>query len=207
MLEYSNMLHITRDRPRRKRFLAGLTAWVVVALLALGASSQAVAARPQVWGYGVKGCPEFLRAALPVTPVGDGGAEEQVRFREWFAGVVTGLSLATDLDVLRGRGIEEAIERLRRICEARPGDDFFTAVNVLIGELNQPASAPGPAAGPAAASASAGGTPEAASPADKAVEKPKAQKAPSAERKPPAAGDCKGGGAGSIANNPGGACP
>jgi len=167
--------------------------------LALG-WGDASAGRPQVWGYGVKGCAEFLAAAAHADG-GDGasGAEFQ-RYREWLAGAVTGLSLATDLDVLQGGGFDGVIQRLRKVCEGRPGDDFFTAVTALIRELNQ-------AEAPAVGGKERGATPPPPATLERqtppaAAAKPEAKPAP----KRPAADDCKGGGGGSIANNPGSGC-
>jgi hypothetical protein len=122
----------------QRRFSPFHLARIAALTLTLLADPLAAGGRPQVWGYGVKGCPEFLRAALPPDSAGADTPAEQARFREWFAGMVTGLSLATDLDVLQGNDIEAAFQRLRRICEGRPGEDFFTAANELVRELNQP---------------------------------------------------------------------
>jgi hypothetical protein len=187
----------------QRRFSPFHLARIAALTLTLLADPLAAGGRPQVWGYGVKGCPEFLRAALPPDSAGADTPAEQARFREWFAGMVTGLSLATDLDVLQGNDIEAAFQRLRRICEGRPGEDFFTAANELVRELNQP-DAPArearvePKDAPPAVPVPA--------PKEKAPTTGEAPAASPHGEKSPVSPDCKGGAAGSIANNPGNGC-
>ncbi|MET0049376.1 MAG: hypothetical protein ABW066_16490 [Sedimenticola sp.] len=50
--------------------------------------------------------------------------------------MVTGLSLATDMDVLKGVDIKGAMRRIQLICDEKPGDDFFTASMGLIRTLS-----------------------------------------------------------------------
>lgn len=112
---------------------------IATVLLTLGGTLQPLspicaAEGPILWGYGVKSCQEFLRA----TP-GAGGAAageaELARYREWLAGLVTGLDLATGLDVLKGAELEAALTRIRSHCEANPQDDFFNASLALLKSL------------------------------------------------------------------------
>jgi hypothetical protein len=93
--------------------------------------------KPQVWGYGVKGCAEFLR--LPAPRAGAPGAvEEQGRYEDWLTGLVTGLSLATAEDVLHGLTMGKALERIQGHCREHPSDDFFRASMELIRQLSVP---------------------------------------------------------------------
>lgn len=109
-------------------------------LLALGLTLPPLTARwaaaegPTLWGYGVKSCGDFL-AMTPVPGAEAVGNEELVRYREWLAGLVSGLNLATGLDVLRGAELEAALTRIRAHCQDRPQDDFFNASLALIKSL------------------------------------------------------------------------
>ena len=91
---------------------------------------------PVVWGHGVKSCRDYL----PVYAGWEEGREEDIgdylRYRDWLAGLVTGLSLATGMDVLNGVEIEGAMRRVQIYCEDHPGGDFFTAGMDLIRQLS-----------------------------------------------------------------------
>jgi len=105
--------------------------------LALGLCSVAAGAGPALWGYGVKPCREFLAAAPgDAAPAAVRGAE-YLRYREWLAGFVTGLNLATAADVLAGAELDAALTSIQARCQARPGDDFFTATMSLIRSLGR----------------------------------------------------------------------
>ncbi len=92
---------------------------------------------PALWGYGVRPCSAFL-AASPgegtPTPIAD---EDYLRYREWLAGLVTGLNLATGRDVLRGAEIDAALARIQVGCRDHPADDFFNASLRLLRSLGQ----------------------------------------------------------------------
>jgi hypothetical protein len=117
-------------------------------LLALGlaltplASRWAAAEGPTLWGYGVKSCGEFF-AAAPAAGAEAAGNAEYPRYREWLAGLVSGLNLATGLDVLKGAELEAALTRIRAHCQDHPQDDFFNASLALVKALGA-----GPADGP-----------------------------------------------------------
>ena len=92
---------------------------------------------PALWGYGVKPCPAFLAAAPgegTPTALAD---PEYLRYREWLAGLVTGLNLATGRDVLLGAELDAALLRIRASCQSQPEDDFFNASLRLVRSLGQ----------------------------------------------------------------------
>ena len=111
-----------------------------VTLLALGlaltplASRWAAAEGPTLWGYGVKSCQELV-TAVPEAAAEVAGNAEYPRYREWLAGLVTGLNLATGLDVLKGAELEAALTRIRAHCQDHPRDDFFNASLTLLKSL------------------------------------------------------------------------
>lgn len=108
--------------------------------LALGLALTTLAPRcaaaegPTLWGYGVKSC-EDLVAAVPEAGAELGGNAEYPRYREWLAGLVSGLNLATGLDVLKGAELEAALTRVRAHCQDHPQDDFFNASLTLLKSL------------------------------------------------------------------------
>lgn len=110
------------------------------ALLALGlafsplASRGAAAEGPTLWGYGVKSCQELV-AAMPGAGAELSGNTEYPRYREWLAGLVSGLNLATGQDVLKGAELEAALTRIHAHCRDHPRDDFFNASLALIKSL------------------------------------------------------------------------
>ena len=108
-------------------------------LVTLGLSTCAGSAlgAPTLWGYGVKSCKEYLAASA-----GDGSplsvaGKESGRYREWLAGLVSGLNLATGTDVLGGAELDAALTRIAAHCRERPADDFFNASMSLIRSLGQ----------------------------------------------------------------------
>ena len=82
---------------------------------------------PQLWGYGVKGCDEYL-AAWQTRDCGS----EFIRYQDWFTGLVSGLSLATGQDVIQGVEIPAAMRRIQLACDEKPKQDFFNASMSLI---------------------------------------------------------------------------
>jgi hypothetical protein len=114
------------------------SAMVLGLALVLGLCGQPANAGPTVWGYGVKSCRDFLNAAPgDGTPSAVAGAE-YARYREWLAGFVTGLNLATASDTLAGAELDAALTSIRTRCQMRPGDDFFNASMNLIRSLGRP---------------------------------------------------------------------
>jgi len=82
-----------------------------------------------LWGYGVRGCPEFEQASAAADA---GSPAEYQRYQDWAAGFVSGLSLALDEDVLSGSGVETLMRRTLSHCKSHPNDDFFTATMNLV---------------------------------------------------------------------------
>ena len=102
-----------------------------------GAGTEVATTVPALWGYGVKPCSAFLATAprdAMSTPIAD---EDYRRYREWLAGLVTGLNLATGRDVLRDAELDAAMLRIRAICKDHPEDDFFNASLRLVRSLGQ----------------------------------------------------------------------
>lgn len=96
-----------------------------------------------VWGAGTKPCSDFLASSaadLTVTPITGLAGEGYRAYREWLAGLVTGLNLATGRDVLQGAELDAAMIRIRANCERHPADDFFNASMRLIKSLEDPLS-------------------------------------------------------------------
>ena len=89
-----------------------------------------------VWGYGVKPCHDYLPVFSRQQAGEQAANDEYIRYRSWLAGLVTGLSLATGMDVLKGVEVEGAMRRIQVNCDERPGDDFFTASMALIRQLS-----------------------------------------------------------------------
>jgi hypothetical protein len=101
-----------------------------------GGAGTAVGA-PTLWGYGVKPCSAFVAASPgPGAPIAVAGAEF-LRYREWLAGLVSGLNLATGTDVLAGAELDAALTRIGAYCRAHPADDFFNASMALVRSLGQ----------------------------------------------------------------------
>jgi hypothetical protein len=116
---------------------AGLaTALLATALnLALAGGSSRAGDAPTLWGYGVKPCSAFLTTAPAAGVPAELGDADYLRYREWLAGLVTGLNLATGSDVLAGAELDGALTRIRAHCKDHPGDDFFNASLALIKSL------------------------------------------------------------------------
>ncbi|NCA70027.1 MAG: hypothetical protein EOM91_07950 [Sphingobacteriia bacterium] len=88
-----------------------------------------------VWGMGIKPCADFLLSA-PADPDAAPIAGANYRaYREWLAGFVTGLNLATGQDVLHGAALDAAMIRIRSNCERHPEDDVFNAALRLLRTL------------------------------------------------------------------------
>ncbi|MEJ1355601.1 MAG: hypothetical protein RPU39_13065 [Candidatus Sedimenticola sp. (ex Thyasira tokunagai)] len=93
---------------------------------------------PHVSGYGVKSCLAFSQTADGMEQ-GDGSAmTPYLRYREWLAGLATGLTLATGEDVLHGLEFDQAMERIALFCEGHPSEDFFTGAMDLLKGLSGP---------------------------------------------------------------------
>jgi len=105
-----------------------------VGLTAAGGSALA-GDSPTLWGYGVKPCSAFLATAPAAGVPAELGDADYLRYREWLAGLVSGLNLATGADVLNGAELDAALTRVRAQCKDHPSDDFFNARLTLIKSL------------------------------------------------------------------------
>lgn len=92
---------------------------------------------PALWGQGVKSCAAYLASRPgPGTPAGIAGEEYRL-YRQWLAGLVTGLNLAVGRDVLAGGELDAAMLRIGALCEKQPQEDFFNISLRLIRSLGQ----------------------------------------------------------------------
>lgn len=105
------------------------------ALLAGTVTESRAESRP-LWGYGVKGCDAFLAAAEGAAGSEASGLEYR-RYEDWLTGFVSGLDLATGMDVLRGADIDTALRRIRAYCGGHREEDFFTATMDLLRMLSR----------------------------------------------------------------------
>ncbi|MCP4284359.1 MAG: hypothetical protein GY792_07910 [Gammaproteobacteria bacterium] len=105
-------------------------------ILSLWLASALAQEKPQVWDYGVKDCRDFLAAFDGWESGQEADIAEYVHYRGWLSGLVTGLSLATGSDVLKGVDPDGALRRIRIYCDEQPDDDFFTAGMNLIRQLS-----------------------------------------------------------------------
>jgi hypothetical protein len=105
--------------------------------LGLGLGGLGANAAPPLWGYGVKPCRDFLAAAPSENAPTAVGGFEYLHYREWLAGLISGLNLATASDVLAGAELDAALTRIRARCQSNPGEDFFNASMALVKSLNR----------------------------------------------------------------------
>lgn len=126
----------------RWRLPSQITALFLAMLCCAPSTSRAEGAKLEVVGYGVKACPAYLEAFQGWDDGVDEGILEYARYREWLAGLVTGLTLALGEDVLQGIGIESAMRRIRVDCEEQRESDFFGASMRLVRILSDRGEAP-----------------------------------------------------------------
>lgn len=105
--------------------------WAGLILLGVSLAGSAQT-RPMLWGMGVHPCTDYLQAHARRDDPEDPGSAEYLGFRDWLAGFVSGLSLATGEDVIGGLELEEAMDRIAVQCEERPDADFFNAATDVI---------------------------------------------------------------------------
>jgi hypothetical protein len=126
-----NILLMAPSRPSATLVLA-----LFLSLVSLQSSAD-VSQSPKVWSYGAKSCNAYVIACKGW----DIGQQEQIveylRFQEWFAGLVTGLTLATGMDALNGAEVSGAMRRLRDTCERHPDRDFFNASMTFLTQLRK----------------------------------------------------------------------
>jgi hypothetical protein len=113
-----------RPLPDGNSAAAGLVAPALLALLLALHAAPAATAEQVLWGYGVRGCDDYVAAAKAA----DGGAAGELgRFEDWLAGFISGLNLALGEDVLRGSGLNTAMNAAREYCTENSRQDFFNA--------------------------------------------------------------------------------
>jgi hypothetical protein len=121
--------------PQQPRQVAvGLTVLLTLELSTLAGPALGA---PTLWGYGVKSCKEYLAVSAGNGSPASVAGKEYGRYREWLAGLVTGLNLATGTDVLGGAELDAALTRIGAHCRNKPADDFFNASMSLIRSLGQ----------------------------------------------------------------------
>ncbi|AHF03126.1 hypothetical protein MARPU_03960 [Marichromatium purpuratum 984] len=111
---------------------------VLMLVLTLGsAAAWGRAPSAALWGYGVKPCGEFLMVAPGAEAPPALADSEYLHYREWLAGLISGLNLATGGDVLRGAELDAALARVQAYCEDDPRQDFFNAALRLLRALQK----------------------------------------------------------------------
>ena len=105
---------------------------LLLGLLILGPVLTTAEEKPQLLGIGVSQCKAYLLAYEGWQRGQVEQIDKYLQYREWLAGLCTGLSLATAQDVLHGVKIEGAMRRIKLYCDEQPNDDFFTATMDLI---------------------------------------------------------------------------
>lgn len=93
-------------------------------------------ATPLVWGYGTRLCSDYSALFQPGEKAPPPQPLELQRYRDWFTGMVTGLSLATGIDMLYGTNVDEAMERLNIQCSLQPSTDLFNASVLVLQRLS-----------------------------------------------------------------------
>ena len=102
----------------------------------LSACTAVAAEKPVLWGQGTLSCSVYAKVWEERDLGTEEGFAEYQRFQDWLTGFVSGLSLATGMDVLRGVSITDAMRRTSIHCEDNPKDDFFNASMDLIRVLS-----------------------------------------------------------------------
>ena len=100
---------------------------ILLILFVLSTSVQAESITPKVWGYGTKSCNSYIEAYKAK----ESGKQEKVweyfRYRDWLTGYISGLTMATGIDVTQGVDPKSSMRRIKLMCEEDLGNDFFTA--------------------------------------------------------------------------------
>ena len=105
--------------------------WLLLILMLMPFSSQG-AETPQLLGYGVKSCDDYLNAYRGWEEGVDEQIAEYLHYRDWLAGFVSGLSLAAGKDVLRGVSLPGAMRRIQQQCDEYRDNDFFNSTLIFI---------------------------------------------------------------------------
>jgi len=109
---------------------------LLLALLFLWTASLAWA-EPVLLGYGVKKCDELVLAWNEDKRGEKRGREELQRYRDWLGGFVSGLSLATGYDTLRGVSLDDAMQRIQTRCKNNLTEDVFNSTMNLVSLLEK----------------------------------------------------------------------
>ena len=104
---------------------------------ALLAVTGSAAGGPAVYGYGGRDCDTFLESQRQADAGEPDAALDDFGYRQWLAGLVTGLSLAAGEDVLRGVDVEGLARRVRLNCEEDRTLDVLGAALAHIKELSR----------------------------------------------------------------------
>jgi len=107
-------------------------------LLSLGflALSAVASAAPVIHGYGNRGCPEYLDTYSAWEAGDERGVLAYLGYEQWLAGLVSGLSLATGEDILRGADVEGLMRRIKLRCEDDREQDVLAAARAHIADLS-----------------------------------------------------------------------
>ena len=105
--------------------------------LTLATTASGASAATLVHGYGGRGCPDFLETYRGWETGDERRVLDYFGYQQWFAGMVTSMSLVMGEDVLRGAEVEGMMRRVRRRCEDDRERDVFSAANAYLKELSQ----------------------------------------------------------------------
>jgi len=96
-----------------------------------------IAQTPQFWGEGVKSCREFVQVVEGRNAGKEADIAQYLSYRSWLSGFVSGLSAATDSDVLQGVPLNSAMRRIHLHCVEETSRDFANASMQLVRILNE----------------------------------------------------------------------
>ncbi len=105
---------------------------ILLILVVLSTSLHAESITPKVWGYGTKSCSSYIEAYKAKEKGDQDKIWEYFRYRDWMTGFISGLTMATGIDVMQGVQPKSAMRRINLICEEDLGKDFFTATMEFI---------------------------------------------------------------------------
>jgi len=111
-------------------------ACVLSCLLLAVPIGSAAAERPLLWGFGVKSCADFLEVHEGWSKGEEEAIAEYLAYRDWLAGFVSGLSLATGEDMLRGAELNATMDDIAKRCTAQGDEDFFNATSAVLRGLS-----------------------------------------------------------------------
>jgi hypothetical protein len=105
---------------------------ILLILTVISTSVHAESLTPKIWGYGIKSCSSYIDAYKAKESGDQSKVWEYFRYRDWYTGFVSGLTMATGVDVTQGVQPKSAMRRINLICEEDLGNDFFTATMEFI---------------------------------------------------------------------------